>query len=658
MELYASAALTKVGQALNQQRDVFRNATLSALPRPNVSHGVPSEMPSQNSIYSSDHWSTTRADERMRGAARWKDAQDPWKTGVVPEPAYASMFQPLSANLAMSEDKLQAPQGPSQVQTLAGTTITRENFTHNNMQPFFRGSVKQNVDVNSMSPTLERHTGRSDVQYRKQAVECFFEPSPNMSYVCGAPNQNDFQRSRIAEFTRRANDFPIEQVRVGKGLGLGYTAEPDGGFQQAATREYAMPKTVDELRVASKPKLVPELKDPQGPMKATMQRGLIGKVDKNRPDTYFEQTSDMLLKTTGSQLKDKLHPEPIVKATARVDTHIDYKGNANLSATKKGLGETDDYGKDNVLVYKNQRDLTGTRTVISNLTSYVKAVVAPLLDIFRHNHKEYTIDAPRVYGNMHAQIPSKPTTYDPVNHMMRTTIKEQTIHDTTIMNPRGNDAPPVEADDKAKTTVRETLPCEETTRNIAAHKYTVTVYDIDSVARKTVRETTPHTGSMYGFVGGDVTEGTGAYNVIDVEMPATQKQFISDYEYEGGAESKTDFRPMSQEADWNAEIDGTREAINIAAGSTPSAGGAYIGVAKDQVNVSSKKIMTDSMATRQTSNPRSIQTTSRAIDQCENTRVTTKDIDSVRAQDDRLDGSVLSSLTYNPYNISINPIRQ
>jgi hypothetical protein len=612
-----------------------------------------------NNIYSSDHWDTARADERMRGTAKWNAAKDPWKTGVVPEPAYASMFQPLSDNVRAGATGAGAGagQGDMNIQTMAGTQVTREDFWHNNMTPYFRGGVKQNTDPLAMSGTLERHTGRSDLQQKKNAVECFFEPTPGFSHVCGAPNTSSFNRERIAPFQRRANDFPVEQVRVGPGLGLGFTSKAEGGFHQGVTLDYVMPKTVDELRVASNPKLIPKLKGPQGPMKGTTQRGFVGAFEKNRPDTYFEQTSDMLLKTTGAQLKETVHPEQMIKATSRVDTHTDYKGNAQLSATSKGIGASDTYGKDSIMVFKNERDLTGSRTVLGNLTSYVKAVVSPLLDVFRHNHKEYTMDAPRVFGNMQAQIPSKPTTYDPVNHMLRTTIKEQTIHDTNILNPRGmNDAPAVESDDQAKTTVRETLPTEDVTRNVAAHTYNVTVYDIDAVAKTTIRQTMPGSGSMYGFVGGDVAEGTGAYSVIDVELPATQKQFISDYEYEGISGSKNDFRPASQDAQRNAEIDGTREAINIAAGNTPPAAGGFTGLSKDQIAVETKRIMGDSIATRKTSNPRGVQTAARAVDVCEVTRFTTKASDVEQAQTGRIDPALLSSLASNPYNISINPI--
>jgi hypothetical protein len=648
MEIYATAAMAKLGQSLHQQRDSLRAGHV-----PNKN-----ETPSMNNVYASQYYDTVRADEQARGAANWNAAKDPWKTGMVPEPAYASMFQPLSAGLTPPKSMVNGnPNAKGPVQTLAGTSVSREDFTHNNMQPYYGSSVKQNMGPDAMSSILENRTGRSDVQQRKQAVECFFEPSAGYGYVCGMPDSTDFMKNRVGEFGRRANDFPIEQVRVGPGVGKGFTATPDGGYQQSATLNYIMPKTVDELRVATNPKLVPVMKDPQGPMKGITQRGQMGKFDKNRPDTYYEQSPDMLLKTTGANLKEMQQPEQIVKATSRVETHVDYKGAAFPNASQPGSGAGNNYGKDGIMTYKNERDITGERTVLNNVTSYVKAIVAPFLDIFRHSHKEYTLDAARVYGNMQAQIPSKPTTYDPVLGVMRTTIKEQTIHDTNIANPRGPNAAPVEADDDARTTNRETLPIVETMVNMAAHTYNVTVYDVDTVAKTTVRQTTSTSGSMYGFIGGDTaTPQRGAYTAIDVVMPLTQKQFVSDHEYSGTAESKTDFRPMSQDADYNAEIDGTREMMIISAGNTPSAAGAFVGLAKDQVDMQTKRIVGDSIASRETGNFRGIQTGVLPVETCEVTHPVARELDN--PQVGRLDGDLLSALNSNPYNLSINPLKR
>lgn len=637
MDLYASAALTGLGYSLQKQRDTLKRQEGLNPTAP------PRETPSMRNMYSSDHWSQVREDERTRGMSMWNKAQNPWDTGVVARPAYASMFA------------APAPSGnPSkQIQSLTGQMVNAEDFTHNNMQPFFRGTLRQNVDPNANVGVLENFTGRGDlIQTRKKEVEAFFEPTGGYGNVCGmAPTAESMARHIITPNARN-NDFPIEPIRVGPGLNAGFTANPMGGFQQASTLDYIRPKTVDELRVASKPKTSFQI-PVQAPAKGTTQRGTIGKLDKNRAETYYEQTPDMLLRTTGAVLKEKTRPIVDVKPTARVDTHLEYKGHVNAAATKPGMGMDTDHGKSAIMVYDNERQVTETRTVVTNLTSTVKAIVAPLLDIFRSTKAEYTIDAPRIFGNMQAQIPSKPTTYDPVNHMMRTTIKETTIHDTTVANLKGAEQGTVHVQDETKKTVRETLPVEDVVRNVAAHTYKVTVYNVDEVAKKTVRETLPESGSAYGFIGGDVTERRGAYEHISVEMPNTQKQFMSDYEYEGIAGSKTEHRPRNRYAEQNAEIDGTREAINLAMGHTPNGAGAFESLPPETVEITTRKPAIDSMASRESGNiTRVIQPTSvPPIGLCE----ITEPADPMRSVENiRLDQQMLEPLKTNPYHLSIN----
>lgn len=635
MDIYASAALTGLGYAVQNQRDTLRRQEVRNAPP------HPRERPSMQNVYQSTHWTDVRTDEQQRGASRWNAAQNPMSTGIVPKPAYASMFA--------NPSEMGSPQNGA-IQTMSGQVVSPEQFTHNNMQPFFRGKVTQNVDAFANHSILETYTGRSDLIQKKQEVEAMFAPTAGYANVCGMQNNDDYYLSHMEAPNARRNDFPIEQIRVGKGLGQGFTASPTGGFQQANTLDYIRPKTVDELRVASKPKLSFQL-PVQAPAKGISQRGILGDVEKNRPDTYYEQTSNMWLKTTGANTKETSRPVVDLKPTARVDTHKEYQGAAKI--TQPGLGDNDDYGKSGVMVYNNERMTTQTRTVVSNLTSTVKAIISPILDVMKPSTKEYTIDAPRVYGSMQAQIPSKPTTYDPVSHVMRTTIKETTIHDTTIANLKGPEQGTVQNQDSAKKTVRETLETHDTVRNMAGHSYRVTVYNVKAVAKKTVRETLPKSGTMYGFIGGDVTERKGAYEHIDVQVPNTQKQFTSDYEYQGTADSKTDFRPRSRDAEDNAEIDGTREALNIAAGYTPNAGGGYESLNPEAVEVDTKKLTQDSMATRTVGNvTRVLQPTAQPVVCCE----VTKPAVPLNALKDRLDPNTLSALRSNPYNLNINPL--
>ena len=94
MELYAGAALSGMGYLLNQQREVL-NAQRgpNAGPANGVSPiGRPNETPSMTNMYASDYWTSARRDEETRGQRVNRAAQAPFQTGVVPRPAYASMF--------------------------------------------------------------------------------------------------------------------------------------------------------------------------------------------------------------------------------------------------------------------------------------------------------------------------------------------------------------------------------------------------------------------------------------------------------------------------------------------------------------------------------------------------------------------------------------
>ena len=634
-----------------------------------------------DNVYNSSYQNKSWATETSLGTNMWKASQTPFESGIVPRPAYANMFaapEDIQQNIHIANEK---------VMSLTGQEMTMENFTHNNMQPFYTGTPKQNININANTTHFEQMTGTTGFKPHKQPVDCFFQPTAGMGNACGfMKNNNEFYMNRIVSPKNQNNTFPIEKVRVGPGLGLGYTSTGEGGFQQTKTLDIVRPKTIDELRSAADQTRTPNKFYMQETGKGITRRGIQAPISKNRPDRFYEQTPDQLLRTTGATIREMNRPVYDMKPTARVDGQIEYKGNAKCSTDSPGQGSNDDYGKENVLVYNTGREELSERTVITNAMSSVKALIAPLLDLFRDTNKEYTIDAPREFGNMHVQIPSKPTTYDPVNHIMKTTIKETTIHDTTINNLTGKTRGPMSVLDDAKTTVRQSLDSEDTTRNVSGHTYKVKIYNADKM-RNTIRQSTDASGSMYGFMGGNQLKNSagaydnidvvlpdtqkqyvsdyeyegiaaqkntsGAYDFIDVDIPDTQKQYISDYEYEGIAGAQTQFSLKSKDAEYNAEIDPTRETLNIKAGYTPNAGGGYSGQNPDNIDMESKRLVGDSINERETNNTVPKQLTARAIDSCEVTQVP----DYINANERRLDPSVLGGLRSNPYSININPVR-
>ena len=116
------------------------------------------------------------------------------------------------------------------------------------------------------------------------------------------------------------NTTPFESVRA-PGLTKGYTSQPSGGFQQADTREYIMPKTTNQLRVKTNPKLSYSGSIITG--KAIgLKPGKVGVIEKNRPDTFYIQTPDMYFTTTGACTGAKQRPNIVMKHVNRKTTQL------------------------------------------------------------------------------------------------------------------------------------------------------------------------------------------------------------------------------------------------------------------------------------------------------------------------------------------------
>ena len=543
-----------------------------------------------------------------------------------------------------------------------------------------------------------------------------FKPEVNSGgYICGMKNNDDFYKSRIEVSEVSNNFFPIEKIRVGPGLNQGYGNESTGGFQQADTLDYAKPRTLNELRSKINQKQTYFEIPIKGHLKGPDRRGEISAMTKQRPDTVYEQTEDMWLKTTGANSKNTLRAAQNIRPTTRQESHIEYTGPIARNELNQGIN--DDYGKSKIILYNNERETTEQRTVVTNVTSIIKALVAPIMDVLKYTNKEYTVESARGVGNPSIQIPSKQTLYDPVNHVMKTTVKETTlhdnengnltgnketytaytdtakttvkettlhdnetgnltgnketysaltdnakttiketlIHDTVITNVKGNDGIYLKNGDDAKKTLRQTLPVEDTVRNIGGVVYKVTLYDPDIVAKTTTKETTIVGKSEYGFIGGMLEGIFGGYLNKNVEMKNTNKQFTSDVNEFGIAGSLNEHRQTDRTADENAEIDGTREAILMAAGHTPNPGNMNIGIDAENIEMYSKKPIENSFPAREKGNVGIIYQSSPTLDNCGITKIPNKS----NAYSNRLDSDLLESVNKNDLmrTQQINPIK-
>lgn len=379
--------------------------------------------------------------------------------GPLPEPIEAATPQ-----IAMTSSGVEASsawiKGGSVVSNLSGRSIPADEFKHSNMQPFFGGSVKQNMTASANTSRLDMYTGAGTTQLQKQEQAPMFNHSVPFGQPFGNEPNADFIKSRIVEPSRRNNEMPFEPTRVGAALGEKGGITGKGGFQQFEVDEImkrAMP-TTDKLRVADKPKLSYNNQVIPGSHFVTAPALDTGEVRKYRPDTFFlNETGERNGIASSEVLKETVRPMQVMKYTTRTDTSEefigapasqeafksyvagDYRtpmgqqfagaGYRNNDASSYGAGPRDDYGAGSYEVRPNERSATQDRTVGLNLVPADSGQVAVHYnDDARPTRRGETVGNIRQTGTAVGYAAGAPaiTTWDP-SDVARTTIKETTI---------------------------------------------------------------------------------------------------------------------------------------------------------------------------------------------------------------------------------------
>jgi competence transcription factor ComK len=472
IEIYVAVTLLGLGYILNLQSETARTP-----PKPNKQVSV-NELNNAHNVYDSRFLETARKLEYAK-------AQDLYNKAAK------------NQNVIFKNPDMHVQS------SLSGMKIPKEEFRHNNMQPF--GRVKAHNHENRQ---LETFTGTSSHYKPKREVVNLFQPEKDVSNIYGSQVNTQFYLDRAVQSRVKNNVLPFEQVQVGPGLGKSYSAKPTGGYQQLEVQDYARPKTVDDLRPGNKPKVTYSGRTVDG--QKGSKPATIGQVSKNRVDTFYQNTPDRYFKTTGAFLKPIQHAQPVDKDTNRQTNSRDYTGiaykntkgvqtrgavaqpmktqlkNFNIGQATFVQPQHGDYGKASIQTYTNERDITQTRTYQSNIMTAVKALIAPIEDFIRPTKKQQLVGVRE--SMMQSTLPPKQTVYDP-NNIARTTIKETILHETADLNVRG----PVknivyDPDSIARTTLKETMVQETPDLNVRGPVKNI-VYDPDGVARTTLKET-------------------------------------------------------------------------------------------------------------------------------------------------------------------------
>jgi len=649
--------------------------------------------------------------------SNYNNARNATSTNIIPQTGFNQKIL-NNNNTGFPQDNISREfnNGSSFVSSLSGENINKEGF-HDNMVPFIKNKNQQNLSANSYSNTLGRHTG-ADETYRpkKQEVKSFFDVTPNNSYVYGSPSFTDsVGRDRYIPSQKRTNEKAFQDIRVGPGLAAGYTAEPIGGLTQSNTRDYILPKSTDQLRSVTNPNITYEGRIINGLKSA--QRGLQAKPVKHKPEKFYkssEERGNRSSATKASQLREKYYMKPTQKqhqreyfggigqseirkprkeGAYRRSTKNNYMAptprnayresgwNINNAEVTNNVG---DYGKHGIENKANERDTTQDRIHLNNLTTSVKKLITPITDFFRRTRKENAIGNIRPEGNMNAAMPSKQTVYDP-SDIARTTIKEQNIDNNYIGQLTGERKSQVhDPNDVARTTIKEQNIDNNTPYiNINPQQpRSIRIYDPEDIAKTTLKEVTVDNEHI-GFVGAQETLKAGGYTSTSVDMKNTNRQFTTDWYYQGIADGETgtgpgrgylaaryeakntnrqflnDFewegpakhymnKPQSYDDMYNARMNPNKEEISL--GREPTQESVKLGAGRDLVNINHRRIEADQINIREPAET-FVYNAPPQKNNCGLTRVKSKLPEDMNRA--RMNPEILNAFNENPYTQSL-----
>jgi len=366
----------------------------------------------------------------------------------------------FNQNIYEQKQRANVPIGNNiqQFYSLTGDYLSSEEFMHNNMVPFTGSKPKGQIYNDNITETiLDNYVGNGSQVIKKIEQAPLFKPQDNVQWTFGMPDMSDFYQSRVNPVNRNNKVKPFESIRVGPGLDKGYSADGSHGYNAGMeARDKWLPKTVDELRVATNPKQEYTLDNLEGPAQSVIKNvGIEGKVEKYRPDTFFINSQDRWLTTTGAEKATRLISQEVFRPSHRNETTTYQHGTPNAilktasyvptkhEEPKRNQLEGFDVGHSNAAgtgphhdTDKHQQSHTNyansratnqqPQSFGSGFTHAIGAVIAPFMDVLKPSRKEEHTANIRIYGNSKSKIPG--------NYVVNpgdapaTTIKETTLY--------------------------------------------------------------------------------------------------------------------------------------------------------------------------------------------------------------------------------------
>jgi len=465
------------------------------------------------------------------------------------------------------------------VSHLTGLTLNKDVFLPSGTEPFYSRKTTQNMDFSKPNLQLAAATGRDpDKMKQKKAVKPLFKPTSELTNVQGSAIYNSDIKHRLNTSRYITGERPFEQIQVGPGLNKGYVSKGSGGFQQNDTRDYVMPKSIDDLRTLNNPKLTYKGRT-LAPKKSIDKRSKMGIMFKNRPEKSFKKKHKDLFVTTGAIKRESGRSTILIKNTNRkISKSImgnpnknigEYNKDSKYKVSKKlsycnniarnfdGENKTTDYGKSSFFLDITKRDITELRTHTTNVAKSVKSLFVPITDMLRNTTKE-TTELNTNIGNM----------------AMTTHITNLKDKENVQMN----------------TTIRETLEVRENIGNVDRTEQGIYVTDPNDVLDTTNKEMSMN----INYFSQPVNEQGNGYMTNKHEVrPSNRDDMHTEYLGTGNSNNK---ESMSYSDMYNAIISGSKE--ETLEGRTPTTSNMTLTNGANNINLQIKKLDEDYMNNR------------------------------------------------------------
>ena len=455
--------------------------------------------------------------------------------------------------------------GNTIVSPLSGVAMATSDFVHNNMQPFFGGRVKQNVNVDTNTSLLDTYTGAGSTQIGKREVETMFDTTKTpFGNPFGMEDNTEFFQSRMDDpaLMRRDGEKPFEPVKVAPAIGEKFGSTGKGGFQQFEVNDFMMKnmRKTDDLRTSDNPKSTYSGVVVPGQSFVTKSMDNAGEVRHYRPDTFYIDES-------GERFMGAFSEES-QRESARAVQVLPYQARIDATAELIGPAASQEAGENYV---------TGAyRTPMAQQYGG-----AGFRNADMQNYTTKDVDQ-NDYGKEGFEV--RP------NERYYTSDRTMALNPT----PAENGANTVRYGDQGRPTRRE-----ETSGNIrqtgtpvgyAGGAPAMTVWDPTDVARTTVKETTIKWDYRGIASPADGPERLKVYDPEDIARNTQKHQISAKSEYFGGVKAASE-KFTSHQSAYNMRLNPSKEAVSKMR--KPFAGNGGIGLMNTNVNQTSKKLDVD-----------------------------------------------------------------